>query len=74
MIKHYKLYIIGGDFVKTAWNLSLELLSILKEIDDLLEQKSKENNINKQNILDKRIDVLETKMFEIKNILKNMEV
>ena len=60
--------------MKTAWNLSLELLSVLKEIDDLLEQKSKENNINKQNILDKRIDVLETKMFEIKNILKNMEV
>lgn len=60
--------------MKTAWNLSLELLSILKEIDDLLEQKSKENNINKQNVLDKRIDVLETKMFEIKNILKNMEV
>ena len=60
--------------MKTAWNLSLELLSILKEIDDLLEQKNKENNINKQNILDKRIDILEIKMFEIKNILKNMEV
>lgn len=60
--------------MKTAWNLSLELLSVLKEIDDLLEQKIKEDNINKQNILDKRIDILEIKMFEIKNILKNMEV
>ena len=60
--------------MKTAWKLSLELLSILKEIDDLLEQKSKENNINKQYVLDKRIDVVESKMFEIKNILKNMEV
>lgn len=60
--------------MKTAWNLSLELLSVLKEIDDLLEQKIKEDNINKQNVLDKRIDVLETKMFEIKNVLKNMEV
>ena len=60
--------------MKTAWNLSLELLSVLKEIDDLLEQKSKEDNINKQNILDKRIDILETKMFDIKNVLKNMEV
>ena len=60
--------------MKTAWNLSLELLSVLKEIDDILEQKSKEDNIKKQNILDKRIDILETKMFDIKNVLKNMEV
>lgn len=59
---------------KTAWNLTLELIGVLSDIDNLVEVKGKESDINKEAILDKKIDILENRMFDIKNKLKSVEV
>lgn len=58
--------------MKTAYDYTREFISVLTEIDEKLELKSKTRDKNKEKRLDKQIDELEEKMFQIKNKLKNM--
>ena len=57
--------------MKTAWELSIRLGEIFKELDEL---NSKRSSCIDKNIIDGKIDVLEEEMFEIKDKLKNIEV
>jgi hypothetical protein len=56
-----------------CYDLALEFLRIVKGIDDLLDKKAKATGKEEQ-ILDREIDTLEARMFEIKNKLKSKEL
>lgn len=56
-----------------CYDLALEFLRTVKEIDDLLDKKS-HSRAKDAALLDKQIDVLEEKMFDIKNKLKAKEL
>ncbi len=58
--------------MKTAYDYTREFISVLADIDEKLEMKSNTKNKEEENRLDKEIDELEEKMFQIKNKLKNM--
>lgn len=60
--------------MKTAYDMTREFLTVLSDIDRAIDKKSKSRNVNEQARLDKEIDNLEVKMFEIKTQLKNIEV
>ena len=56
-----------------CYDLSLEFLRTVKGIDDLLDKKAKASEKQDQ-LLDREIDALEARMYEIKNKLKSIEV
>lgn len=56
-----------------CYDLTLEFLRIVSEIDGLMEKKAKASS-KEDEILNQKIDVLEIRMFEIKNILKEKEL
>ena len=56
-----------------GYDLALEFLRTVKGIDDLLDKKAKASAKEDQ-LLDREIDALESRMFEIMNILKSTEV
>lgn len=56
-----------------CYDLAREFLRVVAEIDVLLDKKSKAS-VKEEAALDTQIDALETKMFEIKNKLKEKEV
>lgn len=56
-----------------CYDLSLEFLRTVKGIDDLLDKKAKASEKEDQ-LLDREIDALEARMYEIKNKLKSIEV
>ncbi|MDU5103819.1 MAG: hypothetical protein E6240_15475 [Clostridium butyricum] len=58
--------------MKTAYDYTREFISVLADIDEKLEMKCNTKNKEEENRLDKEIDELEEKMFQIKNKLKNM--
>ena len=56
-----------------CYDLALEFLRVVKGIDDLLDKKAKASG-KQEEILDRELDTLEARMFEIKNKLKGKEV
>lgn len=60
--------------MKNAYEVTRELIVILADIDRALDKKSKAKNQDTKDRLDKEIDNLEVKMYEIKNVLKAIEV
>lgn len=56
-----------------CYDLALEFLRIVTQIDELLDKKAKASG-KEDEILSTEIDKLETRMFEIKNKLKEKEV
>lgn len=56
-----------------GYDLAREFLTVVKDIDDLLDKKAKSRKKDTPEI-DKEIDILEEKMFEIKNKLKSLEL
>ena len=56
-----------------GYDLALEFLRTVKGIDDLLDKKAKASG-REEEMLDKEIDALEIKMYEVKNKLKSKEV
>lgn len=56
-----------------CYDLALEFLRTVKEIDDLLDKKGRARKKDMDG-LDKEIDILEGRMFEIKNKLKSKEI
>jgi hypothetical protein len=60
--------------MKTAYNLTRQLIEVMCDIDRNLDKKSKTKNVSEIERLDKEIDRLEVKMYEIKNVLKNVEI
>lgn len=56
-----------------CYDLTLEFLRIVTEIDQLVEKKAKASK-KEDEILNQKIEILEMRMFEIKNILKEKEL
>jgi hypothetical protein len=56
-----------------GYDLALEFLRTVKGIDDLLDKKAKARGKDEE-IMDREMDALEARMFEIKNKLKSIEV
>jgi len=60
--------------MKTAYDLARELIEVMSDIDRNLDKKSKTSNESNKDRIDKEIDQLEIRMYEIKNILKEINV
>jgi len=60
--------------MKTAYDLASELVEVMSDIDRNLDKKSKSSNEAVKERLDKEIDLLEIRMYEIKNVLKEIDV
>lgn len=58
--------------MKTAYDYTMEFISVLAEIDAKVERKADMRDMEEEYRLDKEIDALEEKMFEIRNKLKSM--
>ena len=56
-----------------CYDLTLEFLRVIDELQRVVDKKSK-SNIKDHDWLDTEINKLENRMFEIKNILKNKQV
>ncbi len=56
-----------------CYDLTLEFLRVIDELQRVVDKKSK-SNIKDHDWLDTEINKLESKMFEIKNILKNKQI
>ena len=59
--------------IMNCYDLTLEFLRIVTEIDELVEKKAKASK-KEDEILNQKIEILEMRMFEIKNILKEKEL
>lgn len=60
--------------MKTAYDLARELIEVMSDIDRNLDKKSKTKNESDKERIDKEIDQLELRMYEIKNVLKEINV
>lgn len=58
----------------TAYDLAIKFVITMGDIDTLLDEKSKAENISEKERIDKEIDRKEVELFELKNILKSIEV
>ena len=60
--------------MKTAYDLARELIEVMSDIDRNLDKKSKTKSEPDKERIDKEIDQLELRMYEIKNVLKEINV
>lgn len=58
----------------TAYDLAIKFVITMGDIDALLDEKSKAENISEKERIDKEIDRKEVELFELKNKLKSIEV
>ena len=57
-----------------AYDLTRQFIEVLGDIDALIEKKWKTSSSAQDKLLDDKITVLENKMFDIKNKLKETEI
>ncbi|EHI99824.1 hypothetical protein CDLVIII_3251 [Clostridium sp. DL-VIII] len=60
--------------METAYDLFRKLLEVMTDIDRTLNEKSKVTDARNIELLDKKIDALEVKMYELKNRLKSIKL
>ncbi|OOM77997.1 hypothetical protein [Clostridium sp. BL-8] len=60
--------------METAYDLFRKLLEVMTDIDRTLNEKSKVTDARNIELLDKKIDALEVKMYELKNKLKSIKL
>lgn len=60
--------------METAYDLFRKLLEVMTDIDRNLNEKSKVTDARNTELLDKKIDALEVKMYELKNKLKSIKL
>lgn len=58
--------------METAYDLYQKLIELIADIEQTLDEKLKITDARTSKSLDEKIDLLETEMREIKNILKNI--
>ena len=64
----------GFDIMETAYDLFRKLLEVMTDIDRTLNEKSNVTDARNIELLDKKIDALEVKMYELKNKLKSIKL
>lgn len=73
-IELLNLLLKGFDKMETAYDLFRKLLEVMTDIDRTLNEKSKVTDARNIELLDKKIDALEVKMYELKNRLKSIKL
>ncbi|MCI2778293.1 hypothetical protein ACQR22_05735 [Clostridium perfringens] len=59
---------------KSAWDYTLELLSLMGDIDYYNDLLSKNLNKKDREVYSKKVDSLESKLFSLKEKLKNTSI
>ena len=59
---------------KSAWEYTLEIISLATDIDTLNSKLSKTNNTSERELLSSKIDTLESRLFEVKDKLKKVDI
>ncbi|MBI5997010.1 hypothetical protein [Clostridium perfringens] len=59
---------------KSAWDYTLELLSLMGDIDYYNDLLSKNLNKKDREVYSKKVDSLESKFFSLKEKLKNISI
>lgn len=59
---------------KSAWEYTLEIISLATDIDNLNSKLSVTDNISERERLSSKIDNLESRFFEIKDKLKKVNI
>lgn len=60
--------------MENAYDLFKRLLEIMADIDRNLDEKSKVSDPKNIELLDKKIDILEIEMFDLRNKLKSIKL
>ena len=59
---------------KSAWEYTLEIISLATDIDTLNSKLSVTDNIRERELLSSKIDYLESRLFEVIDKLKNVNI
>ncbi|EGS5729509.1 hypothetical protein [Clostridium perfringens] len=59
---------------KSAWDYTLEILSLMGDIDYYNDLLSKNLNKKEREVYSKKVDSLESKFFSLKEKLKNISI
>ncbi|EGT3616658.1 hypothetical protein FHH43_10495 [Clostridium perfringens] len=59
---------------KSAWDYTLDILSLMGDIDYYNDLLSKNLNAKDREIYSKKVDALESKFFDMKKKLKNISI
>lgn len=59
---------------KSAWDYTLEILSLMGDIDYYNDLLSKNLNKKEREVYSKKVDALESKLFSLKEKLKNTSI
>ncbi|BDU92465.1 hypothetical protein QTH34_06140 [Clostridium perfringens] len=59
---------------KSAWDYTLEILSLMGDIDYYNDLLSKNLNKKEREVYSKKVDALESKFFSLKEKLKNISI
>ena len=59
---------------KSAWDYTLEILSLMGDIDYYNDLLSKNLNKKEREVYSKKVDTLESKFFSLKEKLKNISI
>lgn len=59
---------------KNTWEITLRLIQLGTEQEELSKQMSKNNDINKQKILEQKMDILDNEFIKLKHKLQEIEI
>lgn len=59
---------------KSAWEYTLEIISLATEIDELNSKLNKTDNLSERESISSKIDALESRLFEVKDKLKTVNI
>lgn len=59
---------------KSAWEYTLEIISLASEIDELNSKLNKTDNLSERESISSKIDALESRLFEVKDKLKTVNI
>ena len=59
---------------KSAWEYTLEIISLASEIDELNSKLNETDNLSERESISSKIDALESRLFEVKDMLKRINI
>ena len=59
---------------KSAWQYTLEIISLASEIDELNSKLNETDNLSERESISSKIDALESRLFEVKDKLKTVNI
>lgn len=59
---------------KSAWEYTLEIISLATEIDELNSKLNETDNLSERESISSKIDTLESRLFEVNDKLKTINI